>query len=368
MMFIDKEQLIALSMIPGVGPTRLRALVAHFKCTDGIFQAPLKELCSIDGIDTKTAKNIRNFADFAAGKQQLERAVRAGVEIIHFWDENYPEHLKKIYDPPALLFVKGDLRREDKYSLGMVGTRLPSSYGKLVAEKLATELAQLGLVVVSGLARGIDTVSHWAALRAGSRTLAVMGSGLDRIYPAENEKLADKIVQQGALISEFPMGTEPDAMNFPRRNRIISGITLGTIVVEAGIKSGALLTANYALEQNREVFAVPGNINSPKSAGTNQLIKNGAKLVTSVSDILNELEPQLKRFLAGERETKSSDLDQLTDLEKQIINCLSHEPIHIDKLSGMIQKTTAETLSLLLPLEFKDLVKQLPGKLFVRIS
>ncbi|MDZ7318737.1 MAG: DNA-processing protein DprA [candidate division KSB1 bacterium] len=366
-MFVDKEQLITLSMIPGIGPTRIRALVAHFKATDAIFNASIKELCAVDGIDTKTARNIRDFKDFDAGKKQLDMAARAGVEIIHFWDENYPEHLKKIYDPPAYLFVKGKLRREDKFSLGIVGTRLPSSYGKLVAEKLATELAQKGLTIVSGMARGIDTVSHWAAIRGGGRTLAVMGSGLDRIYPAENEKLADKIVQQGALISEFPMGTEPDAMNFPRRNRIISGITLGTIVVEAGIKSGALLTANYALEQNREVFAVPGNINSPKSAGTNQLIKNGAKLVSSLADILIELEPQLKRFLAGERESKNSELEHLTDLEKQIVNCLSHEPVHIDKLASMIQRSTAETLSLLLPLEFKDLVKQLPGKLFVRV-
>lgn len=366
-MFIDKEQLVTLSMIPGIGPTRIRALVAHFKATDMIFKASIKELCAVEGIDTKTARNIRDFSDLDAGKKQADSAARAGVNIIHFWDENYPELLKKIYDPPAYLFVKGKLCREDKFSLSIVGTRLPSSYGRLVAEKFATELAQKGLTVVSGLARGIDTVSHWAAIRAGGRTLAVMGSGLDRIYPAENEKLADKIAQHGALISEFPMGTEPDAMNFPRRNRIISGITMGTIVVEAGIKSGALLTANYAVEQNREVFAVPGNINSPKSAGTNQLIKNGAKLTSSVSDILNELEPQLKRYLEGERGARSDELENLTVLEKQIINCLSHEPIHIDKLAGMIQKSTAETLSLLLPLEFKDLVKQLPGKLFVRV-
>ncbi|MCU0642936.1 MAG: DNA-processing protein DprA, partial [bacterium] len=299
--------------------------------------------------------------------EQVSKAKQAGIEIIDFWDEKYPENLKRIYDPPAFLFVKGTLVKQDKYAISIVGTRLPSSYGKVVAEKIAKELAQKGLVIVSGLARGIDTISHWAAVQSGGRTIAVMGSGLDHIYPGENKKLAEKIIEQGALISEFPMGTKPDAVNFPRRNRIISGMALGTIVVEAGLKSGALLTANYALEQNREIFAVPGNINSPKSLGTNQIIKDGAKLISSANDVLIELEPQLKHFLKDD-EAKSRELPQdLSELEKMLLEKLSNVPIHIDKLSKVIGKSTAETLSALLPLEFKDLVKQLPGKLFVRV-
>jgi DNA processing protein len=263
--------------------------------------------------------------------------------------------------------VKGTLSKQDKYAISIVGTRLPTSYGKVIAEKFAKELAQKGLVIVSGLARGIDTISHWAAVQSSGRTIAVMGSGLDHIYPGENKKLAEKIIEQGALISEFPMGTKPDAVNFPRRNRIISGLALGTIVVEAGLKSGALLTANYALEQNREIFAVPGNINSPKSLGTNQIIKDGAKLISSANDVLIELEPQLKHFLK-EDEAKSRELPQdLSELEKMLLETLTNVPIHIDKLAKVIGKSTAETLSALLPLEFKDLVKQLPGKLFVRV-
>jgi len=367
MMYLDKEQLINLSAIAGVGATRIRALVAHFKSTGEVFNASIKQLIAVDGIELRTAKNIKNYNDFDYGKRQFDCARQDGVEIIDFWDECYPENLKKIYDPPAFIFMKGTLSKQDKYAISIVGTRLPSSYGKLVAEKIAKELAQKGLVIVSGLARGIDTISHWAAVHSGGRTIAVMGTGLDQIYPGENKKLAEKIVEQGALVTEFPMGTKPDAVNFPRRNRIISGLGLGTVVVEAGLKSGALLTANYALEQNREIFAVPGNINSPKSMGTNQVIKDGAKLITSANDVLIELESQLKYFLKEDK-TKTTKLpENLSELEQALLNKLSNEPIHIDKLANVIGKSTAETLSALLPLEFKDLVKQLPGKLFVRV-
>jgi len=366
-MYIDKEQLINLSAIPGVGATRIRALIAHFKSTENIFNASLKQLTAVDGVEIKTARSIRDYSEFDYGIQQVTRAKNAGIDIIDFWNESYPENLKRIYDPPAFIFMKGTLSKQDKYAISIVGTRLPSSYGKVIAEKFAKELAQKGLVIISGLARGIDTISHWAAVQSGGRTIAVMGSGLDQIYPGENKKLAEKIIEQGALISEFPMGAKPDAVNFPRRNRIISGLSLGTIVVEAGLKSGALLTSNYALEQNREVFAVPGNINSPKSLGTNQIIKDGAKLISSVNDILIELEPQLKHFLKQDEAKVKEVPADLSELDKILLNNLSNEPIHIDKLANLIGKSTAETLSALLPLEFKDLVKQLQGKLFVRV-
>jgi len=365
-MFIDLKQLINLSAVAGIGPTRLRALVAHFRSTENVFKASIKELTSIDGVDYKTAKNILGYSNFKFGEQQTNKAKTDGVEIISFWDDRYPENLKRIYDPPACIYVKGELKKHDKFSISVVGTRLPSSYGKIAAEKISRQLAQKGLVIASGLARGIDTISHWAALRSNGRSFAVLGSGLDRIYPAENKKLADSIVEQGALISEFYLGTGPDASNFPRRNRIIAGLSLGTIVIEAGLKSGALLTANYALEQNREVFAVPGNINSPKSTGTNQLIKDGAKLISGINDVLVELAPQLKYFLKNENKQEIRLPADLSEIDKKVLNILTNEPIHIDKLSQQVEKSTAETLSLLLPLEFKDLVKQLPGKFFIR--
>ena len=366
-MYIDLEQLINLNAVPGVGQTRLRALIAYFRSTDKIFQSSVKELTSVNGVDYKTAKSIKSYSNFNFGKVQLKKAATIGAKIIHFWDEEYPENLKRIYDPPACLYIKGKLEKQDKFAIGIVGTRLPTSYGKIVVEKISLELVKNGLTIVSGMARGIDTLSHWAALHGNGRTIAVLGSGLDKIYPPENKNLVEQIFSAGAVISEFPLGTAPDAPNFPRRNRIIAGLSLGLIVIEAGIKSGALLTANYALEQNREVFAVPGNINSPRSAGTNQLIKDGARPITGANDVLIELEQPLKYLLKNEKKPEKRIPENLSDIEKKILEVLSDDAIHIDKLSSKIGKSTAEVLSFLLPLEFKDLVKQLPGKMFVKI-
>jgi len=363
-MFIDLEQLINLNAVPGVGSTRLRALVAHYRTTENIFKASIKELSSVDGIDYKTAKNILGYTNFKFGEYQVKKAEADGIKIVSFWDEKYPENLKRIYDPPVCLYIKGELKKQDRFAISIVGSRLPTSYGKIVVEKFSKDLVKKGITIVSGLARGIDTLSHWAALQGEGRTYAVLGSGLDKIYPPENKKLAENIYKHGALISEFCLGTAPDAKNFPRRNRIIAGLSLGTIVVEAGIKSGALLTANYALEQNREIFAVPGSIISTRSAGTNQLIKDGANLVSNVNDVISELEPKLKFLL--KKEPENNIPKNLSEIEEKILKALSDKPIHIDKLSPKIGKSTAEVLSLLLPLEFKDLVKQLPGKLFVR--
>ncbi len=366
-MYIDLEQLINLNAVLGVGPTRLRALVAFFRSTDKIFQSSIKELTSVNGVDYKTAKSIQSYSNHKFGADQLKKAVTEDIKIIHFWDDAYPENLRRIYDPPVCLYVKGNFEKQDKFAISIVGTRLPTSYGKIIVEKISKDLAKKGLTIVSGLARGIDTLSHWAALHVKSRTIAVLGSGLDIIYPPENKKLAKSIFTCGAVISEFPLGTKPDAPNFPRRNRIIAGLSLGTIVIEAGIKSGALLTANYALEHNREVFAVPGNINSPRSDGTNQLIKDGARPISGANDVLTDLAQPLKYFLKNEKEPENKMPENLSDIEKTILETLNENPIHIDKLAPKIGKSTAETLSLLLPLEFKDLVKQMPGKLFVKI-
>jgi DNA processing protein len=281
-----------------------------------------------------------------------------------FFEEDYPKNLKNIYDPPPLIFFKGQIKPEDRKAIAVVGSRKTSSYGRLVTESLVESLASGGITIVSGLARGIDSISHQVALKAKGRTIAVLGSGLDIIYPPENKKLADKIAENGAVISEFLLGTKPEGTNFPKRNRIISGLCLGVVIVEAGPKSGALLTAQHALEQNREVFAVPGDIRSQGSKGTNNLIKQGAKLVSSIDDILIELNELTSAPAKAER---ISMLEQaLPKEEKDIFRLLSQEPYHIDKISKELGLRSSEALSFLLSLELKGLVKQLPGKVFAR--
>jgi len=363
-MYIDIPSLINLSNVPGIGSMKMRSLIAKFKSVDAIYKAPINELTTADGVDIKTAQQIKKFTDFDIGKKQYDDALKLGAEIITFWDIKYPANLKKIYDPPVILYLRGQLNELDKYSISIVGTRAPSSYGKIITEKISRELAQKGITVVSGLARGIDTIAHHSVVNEASRTIAIIGTGVDVTYPSENKKLVEEIVLNGAIVSELPIGAPPDAVNFPRRNRIIAGFSLGTVVAEAGEKSGALITANLALEYNREVFAIPGNINSAKSRGCNQLIKEGAKLVTSIDDILEELLPHFKK-LNIQQKTKNKEID-LSAQEKEILNNLSETPIHIDELARKINKATGEILSCLLTLEFKNLVKQLPGTLFTK--
>ncbi|MBD3291169.1 DNA-protecting protein DprA [candidate division KSB1 bacterium] len=363
-MYVDIPNLLNLSTVPGIGATKLRSLVAKFKSTKKVFEASVEELKAIDGIDLKGAREIKNFSNFEYGEIQYERAKKLNAEIVTFWDDKYPIVLKKIHDPPVFLFLKGKFDEYDRYSLAIVGTRSPSSYGKIIAEKIARDLSNKGLTVVSGLARGVDTIAHSTAISTGGRTIAVTGSGLDVIYPSENRKLTEQIWESGAVITEQPMGAKPDAVNFPKRNRIIAGLTLGTIVIEAGEKSGALITANLALEYNREVFAIPGNITNNKSWGCNQLIKEGAKLVQSIDDILDELKTQLRRFSAQAKQ--SQNFDDLQANEMYILKNLTTQPIHIDELARKLNQSTGQLLSILLTLEFKDFVRQLPGKLFVR--
>ncbi len=289
-----------------------------------------------------------------------------GVELLTFKDGDYPRNLLAIYDPPPFLFVKGKLTEEDQSAVAIVGCRSASSYGKTITESIATELARNGITVVSGMARGIDSIGHLSALKEHGRTIAVFGSGLDVIYPPEHRRLAERISSSGALVSEFFLGTRPEAPNFPRRNRLISGLSLGVVVVEAGAKSGALLTANCALEQNREVFAIPGNLWSQKSEGTNRLIKQGAKLVTSVEDILEELPIALRGGKLSSLAAREADLPDLSQGEKGIFKLISDEPRHIDRIATDASVSVWDALSLLLSLELKGLVKQLSGKMFIR--
>jgi DNA processing protein len=353
-------------MVSGVGPSRLRALVNHFGNPESVLQASERELTDVDGIDRSVARKILSERQFDEEVQlQLSRLNKSEARIVTFWDKEYPENLKKIYDPPVMLFVRGQLASSDKYSVAVVGTRNPTTYGKHVAEKFAAELAEHGIVVISGLARGIDTVSHATAVRSGGRTIAVLGSGVDVIYPSENKRLAEQLLVSGAIVSEYYMGSKPDAVNFPRRNRIISGISLGTILIETDVNGGAMITASFALDQNREVFAVPGQVFERKGRGTNKLIKEGrAKLVEDIADVVDELRYKLRPILKDQPKGRAKV--QLSIFEQKIFEALSDAPIHVDVLADMCKMSTSDILVQLLGLELKDIVKQLPGKYFVK--
>ncbi|GAB4371746.1 MAG: DNA-processing protein DprA [Calditrichia bacterium] len=356
------DDILYLLTIPNIGPGRIRRLLQVFPGVAELMKAPLQRLVQVEGIDYKTAAQLKSGGDYPEVEKQLRLMDKHQVQYVTLWDAHYPELLKRIPDPPVVLFYRGELKRQHKNSIAVVGTRTPSNYGKLAATTLVEELISKGITIVSGLARGIDTIAHQTALQGGGETLAVLGCGLDRIYPPENRQLFQDIPRQGAILTEYFLGVGPDAVNFPRRNRIISGLTRGTLVVEAGERSGALITALYALNHNREVFAVPGNINSPKSRGCNALIRQGAKLVQTVNDILEELSDLAQEEPAREKPIPA----HLSDLEKKILSKLNNEPIHIDRLVMILQESPAVILSGLLTLELLGLARQLAGKMFVR--
>ncbi len=360
------RDLLRLASVHLVGPTKMRALLAHFKTPAEVLKASPRDLIHVPGIDKKLAMNIahnKNGESFA--EDQIKRVNKIGARIVTIWDREYPELLKRIYDPPALLYVLGRFSPKDKQAIAIVGTRQPSLYGQLVAEAFSQELSRLGITIVSGLARGVDTIVHISTVKADGRTIAVIGSGLDVPYPRENEKLMDQIGETGVVVSEFPMGANPDATNFPRRNRIISGLSLGTLVVESAEDGGAMITASTALDQDREVFAIPGNINENRSAGPNKLIRDGrAKLVQTVDDIVSELNIKLEK--GSQRWVDAAPL-QLTIFEQKVYELLGNDPIHIDDLADSIDTSTSDVLVTLLSLEFKGLIRQLPGKMFVKL-
>ena len=361
------RDLLQLSAVPKIGPRKIRALVAHFCDPSEVLRASPRDLIRVPGIEKKLASNIVHAkGTLAFADDQLKRLNRIGGRILTIWDSDYPDLLKKTYDPPTLLYLLGRFLPADKNAIAIVGTRRPSPYGQTVAEMRTKELSALGFTITSGLARGIDTIAHTTALKSGGRTIAVIGSGLDVPYPPENRKLLEAITLQGAVVSEFPMGAKPDAVNFPRRNRIISGLSLGTLVVESGEDGGAMITASTALDQNREVFAIPGAITEKRSSGPHKLIREGrAKLVQQVDDILEELGPQMRHLVKKQRAPEP--VIELTMFERNIYNALSEQPVHIDSLAEIVNTTTADALVNLLSLEFKGLVRQLPGKMFVRI-
>lgn len=379
---MDEERLkywIALRAVEEVGTVGFKTLLAAFPSPRDVFSAPAAMLRAVPGIGPKTAANIRSFSNWEMAEQELLRTAKLGASIVTCEDPAYPRNLLNIYDYPPFLYVRGSLV-PDEIAVALVGSRLASPYGRYVTETLSRELALQGVTVVSGLARGIDAAAHRGALAGKGRTIAVLGCGLDLTYPPENAELAEAVAAQGALVTEFPLGTPPNAPNFPSRNRIISGISLGVVVVEAGEKSGSLITARIAGEQGRSVFAVPGAIDSAGSRGTHRLIKEGAKLVENVEDIIEEVLPQagtpvhrdrtLDRPAAEQRPRNASDppspIPGLGDREKRLLPLIPTEPVGVDQLITASSLTAQEVLNGLLVLELCGLIRQLPGKMFQR--
>lgn len=360
----EREAYIALNMTDLVGPVRVRALIAAFGSPQAVFAADRAQLLGVKGIGEDVAESILNQRDSLDPAAEEEKARALGARIVTPVDAEYPEPLSKIYDPPLALYIRGTLEKTDRHAIAMVGTRHATHYGLSIADKLAYQLGKVGFTVVSGLARGIDTAAHRGALKAGGRTIAVIGSALDRLYPPENEKLAEEIVQHGAVISEYTLGREPDRTTFPYRNRVISGLSMGVVVVEAGATSGALHTVDQALEQGRTVFAVPGRVDNPTSKGPHRLIKNGARLVEDVDDILQEFEfliPPEKKDAADKLDSRPEVI--LSDLEQKIVRALWEEPLDVDSLARRSGLKSHEVSSLLIGLEMKRIVRMLPGRL-----
>lgn len=351
---------IALSLVDEIGSGSIRALLDSFGDAKCIFEADIKDLLQVEGIGEKRARAIKCFNRWKEVERVLSLCETQEIKIITEADESYPAPLKNIHGRPFLLYLKGEILQEDRYAVAVVGPRKPTEYGVRVADMIAGELAKTGITVVSGMARGIDTVAHKAAIIRGGRTIAVLGSGIDVPYPPENAGLMRRITKSGYVVSEFPPGTKPERGNFPVRNRIISGLSLGVVVIEATNDSGALITAEYALEQNREVFSVPGMITSKRSSGTNTLIKRGAVLVESAEDVIKELAPQLKGFI---REAAKRSVS-LSDDESNIVKYLSKEPVHVDVLTRESKIPLNKLLSILTALELKGVVKQAEGKRF----
>ena len=374
----DIEKWLKLVRADKVGPATFAKLIKYFGSVDRALGASAGELARIDGIGSRIAQSIAGTCDEFNAAAELELAERLGVWIINLNDERYPPVLRRIYDPPPVLYVKGTLTRQDNLAVAIVGSRRCSLYGQEQSSRFAHLLSSAGVTIVSGMARGIDTAAHQGALSAAGRTIAVQGCGLENVFPPENKKLFELIAQSGACISELPLQYEPLAENFPPRNRIIAGLALGTIVIEAGFNSGALITAGAALDNGREVMAVPGKIDSPFSRGAHQLLKQGARLVESVEDVteaLGYIAERLKSHVtaaanqAEERADRSLfDIGQLklSPDEKAAYDCLDKEPKHIEQIIADADLSPGSIHSALVSLRLKGLIKQLPGSFFVR--
>lgn len=359
---------LVLTLLPGIGPIRVQRLLGRFESPQHILTASAREIQSVNGFGSEMAALIVHWEDHIDLPEEHRRIRDHGIDLVTLDSDDYPRSLREIHDPPFLLFVKGKLLDRDQHAIGVVGSRRSTHYGTEAARKLSFQLAYAGLTIISGLARGIDTAAHEAALAAKGRTIAVLGSGIGNIYPPENAALAEKIALSGAVISEFPVLYVPDKQSFPLRNRIVSGMSFGILVAEAPARSGALITANQALEQGRNVYAVPGPIDRPTSVGCNRLIQQGASLVTDADDILEERQMLFpdEGLGKGGPNPRSSTVE-LDDTEKTVYEALESSETQIDTITQRTKLPSATVSSTLLRLEMKRLVKQLPGKQFVKL-
>jgi DNA processing protein len=379
---------LRLALTPEIGSRRGKRLLERFKNPRAVLEASLDDIAGVENISRETAKRIVEGRKEIDLERHIELIEKNNVTLIPLDSESYPAGLKSIFDPPLVLFVKGRILPQDYFSIAIVGTRMSSFYGRSMSEKLSRQLVEKGFTIVSGGARGIDTFSHQTALRMKGRTLAVLGCGLDIDYPPENKKLFEEIAQKGAMVSEFPLSTLPSRQNFPMRNRIISGLSLGVVVIEAPLRSGALITVTHAAEQGREVFSVPGKADSFTSRGTHQLLRDGAKLAENADDIIEELEPILKskirelRAIPPEAAERKQDLikpqlsegiglpvhserELLSEEETRVYDLASQGPIGIDELAEKTNMDIPRISGILLKLQLNKLLKQLPGKQFI---
>lgn len=357
----DKRYWVGFTLVKGVGAVRLQALLDHFGDAKTAWNASLSELVTA-GIGPKLAARVVQVRDSVNLDQYMDRVEKNNITILTWDDVNYPVHLKEIDQPPPVLFIRGEVTAEDAWAVGIVGTRAVTSYGRQVTEELATVLAQNGVTIVSGLARGVDAVAHNAALKAGGRTLAVLGSGVDRIYPPEHLQMAEKIRLRGAVISDYAPGTPPESANFPPRNRIISGLSMAVVVVEAGEISGALITAEFAVNQGRDVFAFPGYVYAPQSKGTNRLIANGARILLQPTDVLEALD--LTRNVER-REIRRAVPSDAT--EAAVLEFLCIEPVHVDEIRARLNLPVEKISAALTMMELKGMVRQVGGMNYVAV-
>ncbi|SHJ96304.1 DNA-processing protein DprA [Paramaledivibacter caminithermalis] len=356
----DIDYIIWLNSIHGIGLATIERFIKYFGSLDNLWKAPANEIYDFPNITKKVADKLIETRRIEYINKYKERLLSNKVKCIIKSDILYPERLKNIEKPPRILYVKGNIIQEDCNAIAIIGSRRCTSYGKNIAYRFAKEMAGYGITIISGMAYGIDSAAHRGALDGGGRTIAVLGCGVDICYPKNNVNLMKKIIENGAVISEYSLGTQPRPGNFPTRNRIIAGLSKGVLVVEAGLKSGTLITIDYALQQGKDVFAIPGNINCSVSKGTNKLIKEGAKPVTCVEDILEEYNIRKQSW---DYDTKFNDL---SDSERTVIEVIKRkQPIHIDMISSILHLAPSTVNSLITILEIKDLVEQLPGKIII---
>jgi DNA processing protein len=352
---------VGFNMVKGIGSVRFKTLLDAFGSAEAAWNASPEAMLDA-GLSRKIVESFQRLRKGVSLEQVWERLRSLDVQVLTWDDEGYPRHLKEIDQPPPVLYVRGTLTSEDEWAVAIVGTRRVTAYGRQVAEDVATTLARNGVTIVSGLARGADSIAHQAALNAGGRTLAVLGSGVDLVYPPENRKLASQIIEHGALVSDYALGTPPDGVNFPPRNRIISGLSMAVVIVEAGQTSGALITAAFAAEQGRDVFAVPGNINAPQSQGTNLLIRDGAQPLLNPQDVLETLNLTMVAEHRAVRVTLPTD-----PVESRLYKLLSHQPMHVDEIRALADMPIETVSATLVMMELKGMVRQVGGMNYVAV-